>query len=313
MFSKIPYDEYELNLLASCKLCPRKCKVNRLAGEKGFCNTDALINVSLVCNHKGEEPVLCKEKGICNVFFSHCNLQCIYCQNKQISDNKKEVKSAYNDFDILIKDIKNTLKESENVLGFVSPTHNIPLMRAIIRTLNKDGFFPKIVYNTNAYDNPEILKDLENIIDIYLPDYKYSDNLLAKELSKAENYPEIALKAIEEMYRQKGNSLLFDKENNIESGLILRHLVIPKQLENSKKVLENITTISYNISISLMSQYAPCESFKQEYLNQCLNQEDYEEICEYFHEIGLSKGWFQELSSQGNLVPNFENKTWSKR
>lgn len=313
MLNNIPYDEYELSLLSSCELCPRRCKVNRLKGEKGFCNTDAEINISLACNHKGEEPVLSKEKGVCNVFFSHCNLQCIYCQNKQISCNKKEVKSAYDDFDVLIEDIKKVLKESENVLGFVSPTHNIPLMRAIIRRLNNEGLYPKIVYNTNGYDNSDVLKDLENLIDIYLPDYKYSDNLLAKELSLAENYPQKALKAIEEMYRQKGNRLVFDEQNNLESGLIIRHLVLPNQIENSKKALENISDISFNINISLMSQYTPCEHFTQDFLNQYLNKEDYEEVCDYFYEIGLSKGWFQELTSQGNLVPDFDNNTWTNQ
>ncbi len=312
IMNNIPYNDYELALLSSCELCPRKCKVNRLKGEKGFCNTDAGINISLVCNHNGEEPVLCKEKGICNVFFSHCNLQCLYCQNKQISNNKKEVKSAYDDFDVLIEDIKKVLKESENVLGFVSPTHNIPLMRAIVRRLNSDGFYPKIVYNTNAYDNVEVLKDLEEIVNIYLPDYKYSDNLLAKELSLAENYPQMALNAIKEMYRQKGNRLIFDEQNNLESGLIIRHLVLPNQIENSKNALLNISDISLNLHFSIMSQYTPCEKFKQEYLNQYLNKEDYEEVCDYFYSIGLSKGWFQELSSQGNLVPDFDTKTWTK-
>ena len=110
MLLNIPYDEYEKKLLSSCELCPRKCKVNRLKGEKGFCNTDANINISLICNHKGEEPVICKEKGICNIFFTHCNLQCIYCQNKQISNNKIEVESAYNDFEQVIKEIKKSRK-----------------------------------------------------------------------------------------------------------------------------------------------------------------------------------------------------------
>lgn len=311
MMNNIPYDDYELSLLASCELCPRKCKVNRLKGEKGFCNTDAGINIALVCNHKGEEPVLCKEKGICNVFFSHCNLQCVYCQNKQISDNQKEVKSSYDDFETLIADIKKVLQESENVLGFVSPTHNIPLMRAIIRRLHKDNCFPKIVYNTNAYDNVERLKELEGLIDIFLPDYKYSNNVLSKELSIAENYPQKAFEAIKEMYRQKGNRLVFDENDNLESGLIVRHLVLPKQIENSKKVLENISDISLNLNISLMSQYTPCEKYKEDFLNQLLDKEDYEEICDYFYSIGLSKGWFQELTSQGNLVPDFDNKTWT--
>ena len=313
MLNNIPYNEYELRLLSSCELCPRKCKVNRLKGEKGFCNTDAGINISLVCNHKGEEPVLCKEKGICNVFFSHCNLQCVYCQNKQISDNKKEVKSSYDDFEVLIEDIKKVLKESENVLGFVSPTHNIPLMRAIIRRLHNENIYPKIVYNTNAYDNVEMLKDLEGIVDIYLPDYKYSNKELSKQLSVCENYFKEAFYAIKEMYRQKGNRLVFDEQNNLESGLIIRHLVLPKQIENSKKVLENISDISLNINISLMSQYTPCGEFEQDYLNQLLDKEDYEEVCDYFYAIGLSKGWFQELTSQGNLVPDFDNNTWSNR
>lgn len=300
MFSTIPYDEYELNLLSNCQLCPRKCGVNRLKGEKGFCNTGADINISLVCNHKGEEPSISGEKGVCNVFFAHCNLQCVYCQNKQISNNKKEIKNSYADFETLIKEIKNILKESENVLGFVSPSHSIPLMRAIIRTLHSQDIYPKIIYNTNAYDNPDILRDLENIIDIYLPDYKYSDNLLAKELSLAENYPEVALKAIEEMYRQKG-----------KKGVIVRHLILPKQINNSKKALWNLSDISFNLNISLMSQYTPCEKYKQEYLNQYLTEKEYQEVCDYFYEIGLSQGFFQELCSQNNLVPDFDSNSWS--
>lgn len=300
MLLNIPYDEYEKKLLSSCELCPRKCKVNRLKGEKGFCNQDANINISLICNHKGEEPVICKEKGICNIFFTHCNLQCIYCQNKQISNNKIKVESAYNDFEQVIKEIKKVLSESENTIGFVSPTHNIPLMRAIIRRLHSEGIFPQIIYNTNAYDNPKRLKEIEELIDIYLPDYKYSDSLLAKELSIAEDYPQKALEAIKEMYRQKGNR-----------GIIIRHLVLPTKIENSKNALLNISDISLNLRISLMSQYTPCEKHKQEYLNQYLDSKDYEQICDYFYQIGLSNGWFQDPSSADNLVPDFETNTWS--
>lgn len=301
MISNIPYDEYELNLLSCCKLCPRECKVNRLKGEKGFCQTDASINVALVCNHKGEEPTLSGEKGVCNVFFTHCNLQCLYCQNKQISNNKNEIKNTYTTFEDLILEIKKVLKESENIIGFVSPTHSIPLMRAIIRTLHSQGIFPKIIYNTNAYDKVEILRELEGFIDIYLPDYKYSDNQLAKELSMAQDYPQTALKAIEEMYHQKG-----------KNGVIIRHLILPTKKENSKKALWNLSDISFSLNISLMSQYTPCEHYKQEYLNQYLNEKEYEEICDYFYEIGLSKGFFQSLSSQGNLVPDFTTNTWSQ-
>lgn len=308
---EIPYTEEEKEALRHCELCPRKCGVNRLEGEKGFCNCGCGLEITMVCNHKGEEPILSGEKGICNVFFSHCNLQCVYCQNKQISSNKASVFHPFKTFDELIEKIKNTLHESENVLGFVSPSHHQMLMKAIIRRLHEEGFYPKTIYNTNAYDNPSALRKLEGIIDIYLPDYKYTDPDLAKQLSKAEDYPRQALDAIKEMYRQKGSSLLTDSENRIESGLIVRHLVLPSKTENSKRVLDNLCDISFNLNISLMSQYAPLEQMDFDFLNSRLTQDEYDEVCDYFFSIGLHKGFFQELSSQDNLVPDFEKGTWS--
>lgn len=311
MTSGIPYTEEEKAELSRCELCPRTCGADRLNGEKGYCNCGAGIEVSSVCNHKGEEPAIVGEKGICNVFFAHCNLQCVYCQNKQISRNDTPIKSPFTSFDELIRKIESVLSESENVIGFVSPTHHIPLMKAIIRTLNRKGLYPKTVYNTNAYDNCEQLRKLESMIDVYLPDYKYADSNLAKELSQAKNYPDKALEAIREMYRQKGSSLLTDKDERIESGLIVRHLIIPSQEENSKKVLETLSDISLNLNISLMSQYTPMGQMKQDYLNRRLTQEEYERITEYFYAVGLHKGFFQDLSSQDNLVPDFDNDTWS--
>lgn len=308
---EIPYTEEEKEALRHCELCPRKCGVNRLEGEKGFCNCGCGLEIAMVCNHKGEEPILSGEKGICNVFFSHCNLQCVYCQNKQISSNKVSVFHPFKTFDELIEKIKTTLLQSENVLGFVSPSHHQMLMKAIIRRLHEEGFYPKTIYNTNAYDNPSALRKLEGIIDIYLPDYKYTDPDLAKQLSKAEDYPHQALDAIKEMYRQKGSSLLTDSENRIESGLIVRHLVLPSKKENSKRVLDNLCDISFNLNISLMSQYAPLEPLDFDFLNSRLTQDEYDEVCDYFFSIGLHKGFFQELSSQDNLVPDFEKGTWS--
>lgn len=311
MTSDIPYNEEELEELSHCSLCPRACGVDRLNGEKGYCNCGAGIEISSVCKHKGEEPTIVGKKGICNVFFTHCNLQCVYCQNKQISRNGIPAKNPFISFDELIQKIESVLSESENVIGFVSPTHHIPLMKAIIRTLNQKSLHPKTVYNTNAYDSCKQLKKLESIIDVYLPDYKYADSNLAKELSQAKDYPENALEAIREMYRQKGSSLLTDKDEKIESGLIVRHLVLPSQEENSKKVLDALSDISLNLNISLMSQYTPIEQMKQDYLNRRLSQEEYDNITEYFYAIGLHKGFFQDLSSQDNLIPNFDNDTWS--
>jgi putative pyruvate formate lyase activating enzyme len=235
----------------------------------------------------------------------------VYCQNKQISANNNSVFHPFKTFDELIEKIKTTLHESENVLGFVSPTHHQMLMKAIIRRLHEEGLHPKTIYNTNAYDNPAALRKLEGIIDIYLPDYKYTDSDLAKQLSKAADYPQRALEAITEMYRQKGSSLLTDSENKIESGLIVRHLILPSQIENSKRVLDNLSDISFNLSVSLMSQYAPLEQMDIDFLNSRLSQEEYDEVCDYFYSIGLHKGCFQELSSQDTLIPDFEKGSWS--
>ena len=237
MNTDIPYTDEEREALRHCRLCPRKCGADRTKGETGFCNCTDEIGVSLVCNHNGEEPVISREKGICNVFFIHCNLQCIYCQNRQISRNGSRPELPYGSFDSLIARIKEVLSESENVLGFVSPTHHLPLMKAVIRTLNSEGLHPRIVYNTNAYDNVEELKKLEGMVDIYLPDLKYANSEPAARYSAAPDYFAAAAPAILEMYRQTGapvydenvkgqdkllencyvNSLKLAEENNLET------------------------------------------------------------------------------------------------
>ena len=307
----IPYSEEEKEELSHCELCPRKCGVDRLNGERGYCKCGAGIEVSAVCNHKGEEPVIVGKKGICNVFFAHCNLQCVYCQNNQISCNGTAVKSPFTSFDSLIQKIECVLSESENIIGFVSPTHQLPLMKAVIRTLHQKGLHPRTVYNTNAYDSCGQLRKLEGLVDVYLPDYKYADKLLARQLSQAPDYPARALDAIAEMYRQKGCSLLTDKDERIESGLIVRHLVLPSQEENSKRVLEALSDISLNLNVSLMSQYTPMGLMEQDYLNRRLTRQEYERVTDYFYGLGLHKGFFQDLSSQGCLVPDFDKGTWS--
>ncbi len=338
MTLEVPYNEEEKEALRHCTLCPRACGVNRLEGEKGFCNCGAGIEISLVCNHKGEEPILVREKGICNVFFAHCNLQCVYCQNKQISLNSAPIvpnyapinsksdscqtafqsaetadggsDSPFWKFETLIARIKEVLQESENAIGFVSPTHHLPLMKAILRRLGEENIRPLVIYNTNAYDSVVQLKSLEGIVDVYLPDYKYTCRELSKRLSKAEDYPQRALEAIREMYRQKGSSLLTDSEDRLTGGLLVRHLVLPQQEENTRLCLDNICEISPNIAVSLMSQYAPVEPMTEDFLNQRLTQREYDGITDYFFSRGLHKGFFQELSSQDNYVPDFEKGTW---
>jgi len=296
-------------LLENCTICPRNCNVNRNQQKLGWCKTDNGFYISSICIHKGEEPVISGDTGICNVFFAHCNLQCVYCQNFQISDNKISASNFKMDFDEVIFQIITILKSGINKLGFVSPTHFVPQMLDIISEVNKQGFKPIIIYNSNGYDKVETLKLLENIVDIYLPDFKYFDNNLSKQYSQAENYAEIAKKAIKEMYRQKGSSLILDDDNLATSGIIIRHLVLPNLIENSKLILKYISEeISLKIHVSLMSQFFPTNKcFNYDKINRKLLQSEYQEIITEMENLGLYNFFIQEMESSDSYKPNFEN------
>lgn len=307
------YTEEDIKSLSSCNLCPRKCHINRLNGEKGFCNLSNEIGIALICNHKGEEPILNKTKGICNVFFSHCNCQCIFCQNSKISQNNQQTKNLYPTIDSAIDKIIEVLQESENIVGFVSPTHQVILMKIIIRELHKRGYFPKIVYNSNGYDDVDVIKSLNSVVDVYIPDFKYAFDDISSNFSNAKNYPFFALKAIKEMYFQKGSSILTDKDDNIESGLIIRHLLLPEHLDNSKEVLNIIANeISTSVSISLMSQYNPPFSLPYNELNHKISEQEYEQLKDYFYHLGFHNGYFQELSSINCCTPDFDNNRFNQ-
>lgn len=292
--------------LAECRVCPRKCSVNRLMGELGYCKTNADFNISSICIHKGEEPAISGDKGICNVFFSHCNLQCIYCQNHQISCNNNPILKSLTINEITNK-ITEILETGINVLGFVSPSHNAPQVKEIIISLQNRGFNPVCVWNSNGYDKVETIRSLENFIDVYLPDFKYVNNHDAKEFSDAKNYPEVALKAIKEMCFQKGVNLYFDKNNIIERGVIIRHLVLPEKADESIKLLKLIADeIGTKITISLMSQYYPTENVKEHKVlkNKLLNA-DYKKVVEAMSDLGFYNGWTQEQESCLNYIPDF--------
>ena len=223
-------------MLNNCKLCPRQCGADRDAGKTGFCNSTALPAVSSICAHKGEEPALCGDKGVCNLFFAHCNMQCVYCQNFDISRNNTTL-CRYNTISAIADRIAEVLATTENVLGFVSPSHQTHCIPTILDELHRRGLHPTTIYNTNAYDSVETLRLLEPYIDIYLPDFKYSDNRLAERYSRTPDYFERASQALLEMYRQKGSTLITDDRDVAASGLIIRHLVLPGCAENSKYAL----------------------------------------------------------------------------
>jgi putative pyruvate formate lyase activating enzyme len=210
----------------------------------------------------------------------------------------------------VIREITTILDGGINMIGFVSPSHAIPQMRVIINILESLGYHPVKVYNTNGYDRPETIQSLEGIIDVFLPDVKYMDPFLAKEYSDATDYPEVAAKSLKEMYRQKGSALHLSDDGKAESGIIIRHLVLPGQVENSRKVLRFIAdNISSKLHISLMSQYSPTPGVScHPFLKRPLKQEEYLAVVDEMNILGFSDGWIQELESRHNYQPDFQRK-----
>lgn len=296
-------------MLNNCKLCPRQCGADRDAGKTGFCNSTALPAVSSICAHKGEEPVLCGDKGVCNLFFAHCNMQCVYCQNFDISRNNTTL-CRYNTISAIADRIAEVLATTENVLGFVSPSHQTHCIPTILDELHRRGLHPTTIYNTNAYDSVETLRLLEPYIDIYLPDFKYSDNRLAERYSRTPDYFERASQALLEMYRQKGSTLITDDRDVAASGLIIRHLVLPGCAENSKNALRWIAeNLSTNVHLSLMAQYYPPKGVDNlpDKLDGFLSGNEYDDVRAYAQNLGFHRGWEQELSQKVVYRPHFEN------
>lgn len=300
--------DISFNALRKCKLCPRNCEANRFQDKKGFCHTDYRYNVNSIVIHKGEEPPICGDFGTCNIFFNHCNLQCVFCQNHQISNNNSKLNSL--EFEDILKTIENHLQQGCRTIGFVTPSHQIPQMVSIIKAFENYSPKPYFVYNTNAYDKVDVLKSLEGLIDIYLPDFKYAkDSEKSYKYSGARDYATIAKPAIKEMFRQKGSQIRMGDNNYTESGLIIRHLVIPGYVENSIEILKFIAEeISEKVSISLMSQYTPIyNAASNPEINCKLNKSEYEIVLKTLDELNLENGWVQALESSDYYLPDFDN------
>ena len=304
------YCRNDRSLLENCTLCPRECRVNRFEGATGYCGTDAGLNIATVCVHKGEEPVISGYNGICNIFFSGCNLHCLYCQNHEISQGGTITSTGGADLDEVLDQIVKIISEGISVVGFVSPSHVVPQVKAIIRGLNSWGYKPITVYNTNGYDKLETIRSLSGMIDVYLPDYKYVTKVIASEYSDASDYPEIALKALKEMYYQKGSTLSFDENGRAENGLLIRHLVLPGHVAESKRVLMSIAEeLSPGVHLSLMSQYHPTAQVRNHpVLNRSVYKAEYESVVEAMQTMGFRNGWVQEMDSHLNYRPDFSKE-----
>ena len=290
---------------SACDRCPRECRADRTICAAGFCRSGAGFEIASICLHRGEEPIISGERGICNVFFSHCNLQCVYCQNFQISRNDTPVRSM--DLGDVVSAVARLLDDGAVAVGFVSPSHMIGQMRSIIEALHAQGRRPIVVMNTNAYDKASVIASLADCVDVYLPDLKYMDHSLALELSGAWDYPEVAIAALREMYRQKGSEITLTKDQTAASGLVIRHLMLPGQVENSKAVLRAIAReLSPSVHVSLMSQYYPPPPIAgHPWLGRTITPMEYEEVLDELGRLGFHRGWVQELESPETLRPDF--------
>lgn len=291
--------------LTKCKICPHECNINRNEGKIGRCKSKDKVKIALYSTHDFEEPCISGKKGSGTVFFSNCNLNCIFCQNYEISQEGKGKEIEIEELaEIFLKQQK---RKVENI-NLVTPTSYVPQIIEAIKIAKNKGLNIPIVYNTNGYEKVETLKMLEGYIDIYLPDLKYYYNELAKKYSKIDNYFEIATKALKEMQRQVGSSI-FDENRIMKKGMIIRHLVLPNNIENSKKVLkwikENMEDDTY---VSIMAQYFPTYKAKENNeLNRKLTKTEWEEIEKYIEKLEIENGYIQELGDhEEEYVPKWE-------
>ena len=309
-----------------CKLCPRRCDADRTSSA-GFCGASTNLEVASVTLHRGEEPPL---NPIVNVFFAHCNLQCIYCQNYQISQGERsKVKGEKYTVDTLVDQIVSHLSPlTSHLLGFVTAAHYADRIPALLHALRSklqtalperqrtacdqrgaNCQLPTIVYNSSGYESVDTLRSLEGLIDIYLPDFKYMDSDLARRYSHAPDYPEVATAALQEMIRQVGIGLKIDENGTAYRGLIVRHLVLPGHVENSLAVLDHLAqlpTANYQLpTLSLMAQYYPPRPDLPAPLDRPVTAEEYAAVVAHAENLGLTEGWIQELNARDNYRPDF--------
>ena len=294
--------------LASCDICPRECQVNRLEDELGFCHSGHLPIVSTVCAHQGEEPAISGTRGSGTVFFGNCNMRCAYCQNYQISQNWKKQKSKETDYHTLAESMLYLQDELGcHNINFVSPSHFVPqLVRAVLEAVPMGLRLP-LVYNTSGYDSVTSLKELDGIINIYLPDLRYASDDSARKFSHTPDYVVRARQAIKEMYRQVGD-LTIDDFGLAQRGLIVRHLILPNELAGSEESLIWLARkLSPTVTVSIMSQYLPAHRApKIPLLSRNISTAEYETVVSLLSDLGMENGWVQEVGASENYVPDFE-------
>lgn len=291
----------------NCNLCPRKCNINRSDGKKGFCGVSDNIKIARAALHMWEEPCISGEEGSGAVFFSGCNLGCVYCQNYEISRGftGKEVSA-----DVLSDIFLKLASEGANNINLVTPSHYALHIREAIDKARRNGLSIPIVYNTGSYENVETLKLLEGYIDVYLPDCKYYSDDRAIKYSKAPNYFETAINAIDEMMRQVGEPL-FNERGIMTKGVIIRHMTLPSGTMDSKEIIKRLyDRYGDKVYLSLMSQYTPMKQIdgnKYPELVRKITKREYEKIIDYAISLGIENAFIQEGDvAEESFIPEFD-------
>jgi putative pyruvate formate lyase activating enzyme len=301
-------------LLERCTVCPRDCLNNRLKDEIAACYSGRLPIVSSYTPHFGEEPPLVGTFGAGNVFFGNCNLRCVYCQNYQISQTHKEqIKNEITHERLAGMMLELQARGCHNI-NFVSPTHFAPQMARAIMLAAEQGLRLPIVYNTNAYDSVEVLKLLDGIVDIYLPDLKYAEDEAGYLYSKVRGYRERAHAAIAEMFRQMGDKLVYDQDGTLRRGLVIRLLVLPNDIGGVQESLRWIhDQLSPRLAVSLMAQYYPTNQAaannRYVLLSRRISESEWLRAVTALDELGMEEGWMQEFDGAAYYYrPDFDNR-----
>lgn len=288
-------------LFNRCEICPRRCLVNRNNNEKGYCRASNIMKIGGYRLHKWEEPVISGKNGSGTIFFSYCNLRCVFCQNYDISIDCFGDEISIERFSDICLELEKMGAENINL---VTPTHYIPLIRRGIILAKEKGLKLPIVYNSSGYESVDSLRLLEGLVDIYLPDFKYYDNDMGK-FSNVNDYFDVASLALDEMYRQVGKCVCED--DVLKSGIIVRHLVLPRHIDDSKKVIEYLyKKYGDDVILSIMNQYTPVKKVMYDELNFRLSNIDYDELINYAYDLGVRNAFVQDEESQSDsFIPNF--------
>lgn len=293
--------------MKNCRLCPRNCGIDRLDDKKGFCGVSAKLKVARAALHMWEEPCLSGQNGSGTVFFAGCSLGCVFCQNHDISQGQagKEITEER------LAEIFLELQDKRaNNINLVTAGHFVPQILKALHMAKEQGLSIPIVYNSSGYEKAETLQLLEGMVDIYLPDFKYMDPLPAKKYSYAESYPEVVKEALKEMYRQVGTPE-FDEHGIMKKGMIVRHLLLPGRVKDSKNILKYLCeTYGENIYISLMNQYTPTPKVEHDpLLSRKVTVREYERLIDYAISIGLQNGFIQEgETAKESFIPAFDGE-----